>query len=354
MKSGKARILLVSPMPPAMGGISVSSARLRDNLTADGYEVEMYDINSTSKLLPLGFHKLINMLWVPFYVLLNPRFDIVHFHVSSYWRRVWLWLTRFCFVRVKTVVTVHGDVKYYLRKPLSSLVMGFGDHIICVRQGDSALLPDRVRGKASDIPAFILPPDIDSLTLPDYVERFVAGTVESGLPLVVFNGGLVLMPDCYDLYGFNDVVDLLDKADAEGIGYRAIIVVNNSVFDRQQSEFLSRIESRLSGRGNILLCANTNFSLLPIFRQPGTVYVRPTKTDGDSLSIREALALGARVVASDAVIRPDKVICYRHSDINDFFDKFKLALSRNSDAGAGSNNDFYCRIAEVYSTLLSI
>ena len=40
MKSGKARILLVSPMPPAMGGISVGSARLRDNLTADGYEVE--------------------------------------------------------------------------------------------------------------------------------------------------------------------------------------------------------------------------------------------------------------------------------------------------------------------------
>lgn len=38
--------------------------------------------------------------------------------------------------------------------------------------------------------------------------------------------------------------------------------------------------------------------------QPGAIYLRPTRIDGDAVSIREALALGIPVVASDVVHRP--------------------------------------------------
>jgi glycosyltransferase involved in cell wall biosynthesis len=37
------------------------------------------------------------------------------------------------------------------------------------------------------------------------------------------------------------------------------------------------------------------------------VFVRPTYFDGDASSVREALALGVRVVASDTDFRPDGV-----------------------------------------------
>ena len=40
------------------------------------------------------------------------------------------------------------------------------------------------------------------------------------------------------------------------------------------------------------------------------VFLRPTRADGDSISVREALALGVRVVASDAAVRPAGVHCH--------------------------------------------
>lgn len=39
-------------------------------------------------------------------------------------------------------------------------------------------------------------------------------------------------------------------------------------------------------------------------------FLRPTRADGDSISVREALALGVRVVASDAAVRPAGVHCH--------------------------------------------
>jgi glycosyltransferase involved in cell wall biosynthesis len=43
-------------------------------------------------------------------------------------------------------------------------------------------------------------------------------------------------------------------------------------------------------------------------------FVRPTLADGDAVSVREALALGVRTVASDAAPRPDRAVLFRAGD----------------------------------------
>jgi glycosyltransferase involved in cell wall biosynthesis len=48
------------------------------------------------------------------------------------------------------------------------------------------------------------------------------------------------------------------------------------------------------------------------------LFVRPTNTDGDSVSIREALHLGLPVVASDAVSRPEVCSIFATRDMDDF------------------------------------
>lgn len=55
------------------------------------------------------------------------------------------------------------------------------------------------------------------------------------------------------------------------------------------------------------------------------LFVRPTVADGDSLSVREALALGRPVVASDAAPRPEGVRLFRSGD--------PVALARAIEAG---------------------
>jgi glycosyltransferase involved in cell wall biosynthesis len=48
------------------------------------------------------------------------------------------------------------------------------------------------------------------------------------------------------------------------------------------------------------------------------VFVRPTITDGDSVSVRECLSLGVPVVASDAVARPPGCVLFKSRDMDGF------------------------------------
>ncbi len=57
-----------------------------------------------------------------------------------------------------------------------------------------------------------------------------------------------------------------------------------------------------------------------------SVFVRPTLSDGDAVSVREALALGARVLASDVVNRPDDVEVYKGGDLEDCVSKLVAML----------------------------
>lgn len=60
------------------------------------------------------------------------------------------------------------------------------------------------------------------------------------------------------------------------------------------------------------------------------VFLRPTTGDGDSLSVREALALGVRCVASDASVRPPGALLFRCGDGVDLARKIRRALAEPS------------------------
>jgi glycosyltransferase involved in cell wall biosynthesis len=57
------------------------------------------------------------------------------------------------------------------------------------------------------------------------------------------------------------------------------------------------------------------------------VFLRPTGTDGDALTVREALALGVRCVASDAVPRPAGVVTYAGGRADECARAIELALT---------------------------
>jgi glycosyltransferase involved in cell wall biosynthesis len=57
-------------------------------------------------------------------------------------------------------------------------------------------------------------------------------------------------------------------------------------------------------------------------------FVRPTTADGDSISVREALALGVPCVASDAAVRPAGAVTYEAGRVEGLADAIQFALSR--------------------------
>jgi len=65
------------------------------------------------------------------------------------------------------------------------------------------------------------------------------------------------------------------------------------------------------------------------------LFTRPTYFDGDASSVREALALGVPVVASDTDFRPEGVILFRRGDVQDLTEKIARALRNGQTEGGG-------------------
>jgi glycogen synthase len=64
----------------------------------------------------------------------------------------------------------------------------------------------------------------------------------------------------------------------------------------------------------------------------GDVVIRSTFADGDAITVREALAFGVAVVASDTDFRPEGVTLFRKGDVADLVAKLKQVLG---EPGAG-------------------
>jgi glycosyltransferase involved in cell wall biosynthesis len=62
------------------------------------------------------------------------------------------------------------------------------------------------------------------------------------------------------------------------------------------------------------------------------VFVRPTFRDGDSISVREAVALGVPVVASNVGTRPDGVCVFEAGDVNGLVRAVESMIERDKAA----------------------
>src|SRR5205814_3643851 len=80
------------------------------------------------------------------------------------------------------------------------------------------------------------------------------------------------------------------------------------------------------------------------------VFVRPTYFDGDASSVREALALGVPVVASDTDFRPEGVVVFRRGDVGALSDALRLALADRArrPIAAASEAGSWPRLLQIY------
>jgi glycosyltransferase involved in cell wall biosynthesis len=159
------------------------------------------------------------------------------------------------------------------------------------------------------IPAFLDPAstsaELPSLT-PD-AERFF----ESGVPtLVVSCSQLPSRRGASDPYGVDIALRAFEELAPRRPRMRLALFVGRAPRDRGEREYLDGVVAQIDAAGltdRFLLCVEE--ALVPALRHD-VVYLRPTRTEGDAVSVREALALSVPVVASDVVGRPDGTILF--------------------------------------------
>lgn len=319
----KKRILLVSPFPPSLGGVSISVQRLYDFLINSGYPVTKFNTHFTSRTLNRSTTlKFIKYLSLPVYLMLSRRYDVVHFHISGIFPKLYVAIWRNLFSRkTKFIVTIHGQVSHLLSKRLGHYSLSKFDRLICVREGDIVNIPAYLKSRTVEIPAFI-PPVISngsSAYIPPHAENFL---LRDSFKILV-NGFVIINEKFHDLYGIKDSILLLEHLVSHGKKADLIIVVLGYPYTDQANSYLNSLKEYASGRNlleNICWIERTTMELWPLMKKVN-VFLRPTKSDGDALSLRESLWLKIPAIASDAVPRPSGSVVYSLNSQDDLVNK---------------------------------
>ncbi|HLW76305.1 MAG TPA: glycosyltransferase [Bryobacteraceae bacterium] len=84
--------------------------------------------------------------------------------------------------------------------------------------------------------------------------------------------------------------------------------------------------------GNVLLSGDVEHDVCLTLISRSDVFVRGTLCDGDSISVREALALGVPVAASRTAFRPKGVTLFEPGDVDGMVSAIEAALRSNTGA----------------------
>jgi len=317
----KERILEIGPYS-AVGGVSVHIKRLAI-LLSEQFDISFIDESPRSRERQSVFN--LRSLNVVTYFRLIKRTDIVHIHTGFWWLRcLHVFNSRLC--RKKIVVTLHSHVgmRSSLSRIITRHVLDSVSRVIAVNEEIVNRLGLR---EVVVAPAFV-PPDLATeQELPAEIASLLQ--IVSGYKLIVSNAFRLKLHDGQDLYGLDLLIEVARKIKAEDKPYRIIFVVASK---NEKSNLMAQYTSMVEEEdlGNIISIVNYPVSFVRLVAASNLV-VRATNTDGDALTIREALYLNRSVVASDVISRPPGTVLFRNRDAHDLYRKIEEVLDTGGD-----------------------
>jgi glycosyltransferase involved in cell wall biosynthesis len=149
--------------------------------------------------------------------------------------------------------------------------------------------------------------------------------------VIVAAYGIQFLGDGRELYGVDIAVETFIRLARDRPGLRLAVFLARSPERGRARRHLARLENRLkiegvADRAKVLVGS----PLVPALRR-NAVFIRPTRSEGDAVSVREALLAEVPVVASDVVDRPAGVITVPADDIERFADAVSMLLDRSVD-----------------------
>jgi glycosyltransferase involved in cell wall biosynthesis len=155
-----------------------------------------------------------------------------------------------------------------------------------------------------------------------------------------------------DVYGLDRAVEVFLGVARSQPRLSLAIFVAKPIRGRWPRRYVKSLvdRARAAGAGE-RVAVHVGEDLGPAWTRDGVVYLRPTRSDGDAVSVREALAAGRAVIASDAVIRPEGAKTVPGDDVEAWCKAVEQALTGDEAAAgprAGCSHaetmlDFYAR-----------
>jgi glycosyltransferase involved in cell wall biosynthesis len=322
------RILLIGPFPPPIGGVSIHLKRL-SKLIKNDFDIDFID---ESRLIKNDFFNIRSFKLVQYFRRIIKS-DLIFVHSGSNILRIFH-LVIGCIISKKIILTIHSypyTKKFFLRY-MDEFFFKLANTIIIVNPEflGRISLPNQ---KCIVRSAFLPPVMETEPDLPANVSDWITIRKNNGKVIICGNAWRLKIFNNEDLYGLDMCIDVASKL--IGSGFPTSFVFNVSSLDGDENLFFkykSMVE-KLDLRENFLLL-NENLSFVKLIEQADIV-LRPTNTDGDALTVREALFLGKPIIASDIVNRPSGTIYFKSRDVNDL--RIKIIETINKEMKVPEN-----------------
>ncbi len=314
-------VLLIGPYPPPHGGISVHLLEIHRRLTQLGVHCRVLNTNRQGPDHPacirLGS-------WFQFAVSLwrHARQGwTLHCHTNGHNWKSWV-IALGCGLTGRpgrSLLTLHsGFVPDYLRRPagrlLASLACSRYARVLCVSyEIREAVLSLGVAPARTEV----LPAYLQSSQARSSLDGRLLEWAARHRPLL--STALFFRPE----YGFDLLLCALARLRQRHNSLGCLVIGSGE--QRAQAEKRIREEGM---EDHVLLAGDLDHDVCLALISASHVFVRPTLTDGDSISVREAIALGVPVVASNSCRRPSGVLVFEVGNVEDFTAKMELALVR--------------------------
>lgn len=337
-----ARILLIGDYPPPYGGISVQLAYLNRRLShTPGYGCRVLDIGASRRVPRTGCVPVRTRGEFAWQLLRHAaRGDIIHLHTNGHQVKSWL-----VGLACGSAGLLNG------RKTVLSVESGAAPEFVTAARGPIRLLIRFVLGLATIV---ICRNERTKQALAAVGGRPEKITILSGFYGVATEGLPDIPPEVAAFLNRHVPVAAAQASREPEYGIPLLLEAASRL-----RHHYPQLGLLLIGPGHgapsadgVLMTGELPHELALSVMRKAHVFVRPSYFDGDALSVREALALGIPVVASDTDFRPEGVILFRRGDLADLAETLGRALNGHPQLPVTSaGSDSFDRLLELYDQL---
>lgn len=307
-------ILIIGTVPPPIGGVTIYVSRLLTHLEKElSLDTSLFDYKKNSPLKAIAYIKQSQLLHI------NASNPVLIFYFTVISR----------LLLKKVVITFHGNISGRSAKAsfFNRLSIIFSN-VPVLLNNDSYRRALKYNSASILSTAFITPSPQEEI-LPEDIRLQVKTFISQRERRRVF---------CTNAYNVS-----FDKQGNETYGISMLINIFNElpgsllIFSDPSGQYSSYLkEQSILPKDNILVISEPHPFIEILKLSNG--FIRSTSTDGDSISVREALYYGKYVVASDCVSRPEGVVLYKTGDAADLSDKIRGAVTGSTGNHSGKEN----------------